>query len=267
MYIDTLAMTYGVQGLRAGLSTGSGSSAGSGSFAGRSSAGGATFAVGQTSIGREEIETFAAEIKRRADMGKTATDGAANDQDAATGDSAAGTDATGAALADSLANAVDFIREEYGSDAATATMGLVLQNVGDGALTEENLSDGLVAALKFIDKNLGTAAGDRVMARFNGSLNDSMNRYFENGHEELFVAVENGVASFGTGVAAPATQIGDEDSAASAQDGILAMLKEISILRDAENAQADGAATTADPYAAYQTSYLQTSGMLLDAAV
>jgi hypothetical protein len=264
MYIDTLAMTYGTQSLLGGLSTGGGS------FAGRSSVGGATFAVGQTSIGREEIETFAAEIRRRADLGNTETDGAAADQGAAAGDSADDTDAKGAALASSLAGAVDYIREEYGSDAATAAMGLVLQNVGDGALTEENLSDGLVAALKFIDKNLGTAAGDRVMARFNGSLNDAMNRYFENGSEELFVAVENGVASFGTGVAAPAaqtTQTGDEDSASSVEDGILAMLKEISILRDADNARADGAATAADPYAAYQTSYLQTSGMLLDAAV
>ncbi|NDY57763.1 hypothetical protein G3N56_13585 [Desulfovibrio sulfodismutans] len=254
MYIDTLSLSLGTSMLTGGATGRSGTSSGRG----------ATLAVSQTSIGREEIETFAAEIRRRADLGVSTTDA---DQ---TGD-AESTDSKGAALAASLADAVDFIREEYGSDAATATMGLVLQNVGDGALTEENLSDGLVAALKFIDRNLGTAAGDRVISKFNGSLNDSMNRYFENGHEELFVAVENGVASTGAAASAALTletvADSDDEDSQSAEDGILAMLKEISIQRDAENASTGGDAAVADPYAAYTASSLQTSGMLLNTSI
>jgi hypothetical protein len=258
MYIDTLSLSLGTSTLFGGTTGRSGTSSGRG----------ATLAVSQTSIGREEIETFAAEIRRRADLGVSTTDA---DQ---TGDAAEGgesADSKGAALAASLADAVDFIREEYGSDAATATMGLVLQNVGDGALTEENLSDGLVAALKFIDRNLGTAAGDRVISKFNGSLNDSMNRYFENGHEELFVAVENGVTSTGAATSAALTleavADGDDEDSQSAEDGILAMLKEISILRDAGNASAGEDATVADPYAAYTATSLQTSGMLLNTTI
>ncbi|MEF3696216.1 hypothetical protein [Desulfolutivibrio sp.] len=257
MYIDTLSLSFGTNTLLSGT-TGS---------SGTSSKRGATLAVSQTSIGREEIETFAAEIRRRADLGVSTTD-ADQTGDAGTGEAA---DSKGAALAASLADAVDFIREEYGSDAATATMGLVLQNVGDGALTEENLSNGLVAALKFIDKNLGTAAGDRVISKFNGSLNDSMNRYFENGHEELFVAVENGVASTGAAASTALTletvADSDDEDSQSAEDGILAMLKEISIQRDAENASAGGDATMADPYAAYTATSLQTSGMLLNTTI
>lgn len=259
MYIESLSLSFGTQSLGGGLTKGRGAS----------SDGGASFVVGQTSIGREEIETFAAEIKRRADLGKAAAEGTTDGQSAATvstGGDTEGTDAKGAALAASLADAVDFIREEYGSDAATATMGLVLQNVGDGALTEDNLGDGLVAALKFIDRNLGTAAGDRVMARFNGSLNDSMNSYFENGHEELFVAVQGGTVSFGAGTALTMDQLaGEAADSGSAEDGILAMLKNIAVQRDAENA--GDAATAADPYAAYKVAALQTSGMLLDTAV
>jgi len=260
MYIDSLSLTFGTNPLYGGASARSGMSSGRG----------AAFAVSQTSIGREEIETFAAEIRRRADLGLTATD--ADQTGDGSGEGPDATDAKGAALAASLADAVDFIRERYGSDAATATMGLVLQNVGDGALTEENLSDGLVAALKFIDRNLGTAAGDRVMATFNGSLNEAMNRYFENGREELFVAVEDGVASFGSPAAVTLEKV-DEDDGSDGQDpmkGLLDMLKEISILRDAENARADGGTAVADPYAAYAAyaaTSLQTSGMLLDTAI
>lgn len=257
MYIDSLSLTFGTNPLYGGASARSGMPSGRG----------AAFAVSQTSIGREEIETFAAEIRRRADLGLTATD--ADQAGDGSGEGPDAKDAKGAALAASLADAVDFIRERYGSDAATATMGLVLQNVGDGALTEENLSDGLVAALKFIDRNLGTAAGDRVMATFNGSLNEAMNRYFENGREELFVAVEDGVTSFGSPAAVTLEKV-DEDDGSDGQDpmeGLLDMLKEISILRDAENARADGGTAVADPYAAYAATSLQTSGMLLDTAI
>ncbi len=255
MYIDTLSLSLGTSTFFNGASGDSGTS----------SRRGATLAVSQTSIGREEIETFAAEIRRRADLGLSATDA---DQ---SGDAAEGgktKDAKGAALAASLADAVDFIRKEYGSDAATATMGLVLQNVGDGALTEENLGDGLVAALKFIDRNLGTAAGDRVISKFNGSLNDAMNRYFENGHEELFVAVEDGVASFGSSASVTLQMVADTDTdSQDPTEGLLAMLKDISLQRDAENAQADGETAAADPYAAYTAAALQTSGMLLDTTI
>jgi hypothetical protein len=161
---------------------------------------------------------------------------------------------------------MDFIRREYGSDAATAAMGLVLQHVGDGALTEDSLGDGLVAALKFIDTNLGIAAGDAVMAEFNGALNTAINRYFENGVEEEFVAVEStaGAADTLAQAVADADESGESD-AVSPEEGLMAMLRELAVRREAENAA--GQATAATPYAATASAGLQTTGLLVDAAV
>ncbi|NMC48735.1 MAG: hypothetical protein GYA47_04800 [Desulfovibrio sp.] len=223
-----------------------------------------------TSIGREEIEVFAGEILRRAEAGENGTGDAESDGSQADS-STDGQDLKGSALASALADAVDFIRQEYGSDAATAAMGLVLQNVGEGELTEDSLGDGLVAALTFIDKNLGIAAGDAVMAEFNGALNTAINRYFENGVEEEFVAVETSTDASGTlaGTVAQAvagTEDAGESDAATPEEGLWAMLRELAARREAEKAAA-GETAAVNPYAATATTGLQTTGLLVDAAV
>ncbi|QLA17454.1 hypothetical protein [Desulfolutivibrio sulfoxidireducens] len=269
MYVETLSMYAGTSTLFGQTATGSGSASGS-----SSGSGGTVVSVSTTSIGREEIEVFASEILRRAEASENEADDAGTDG-SETDASTDGQDRKGSALASALADAVDFIREEYGSDAATAAMGLVMQNVGDGALTEDSLGDGLVAALKFIDKNLGIAAGDAVMAEFNGALNTAINRYFENGVEEEFVAVETTAESsdiladtLSQAVAdADETEETDDTEASSPEEGLLAMLRELVVRREAEKAAAGQDATAANPYAATTAAGLQTTGMLVDAAV
>lgn len=110
-----------------------------------------------------------------------------------------GTDAED--LANSLARAVDHIRENYGDEAASATMGLIYQNIGDGTISEDSLGDGLVSAVKLIDSNFGFAAGDEVMSFFNSDINESMNSYFDNGlMEEFYASTSTGSGSAaGTG--------------------------------------------------------------------
>lgn len=101
-------------------------------------------------------------------------------------------------LGDSLARAVDYIRDNFGDKAASATIGLIYQNIGDGPITEENLGDGLVSAIKLIDSNFGFAAGDQVMGYFNNGINDAMNAYFDNGLMEEFYAT-SGSGAAGSG--------------------------------------------------------------------
>ncbi len=126
-------------------------------------------------------------------------------------------------LAGSLERAVNFVRDNFGDQAATATMGLVYQHVGSGELTEEKLADGLLSGLKFIDRNFGVAAGDKVMAFFNGDVNNALNAFFDNGLSEQFYAAS---AGGGAGALPPALgqaveEIGmqfGEDVAASVLD-------------------------------------------------
>jgi len=94
-----------------------------------------------------------------------------------------------ASLQESLAGAVDFVRENFGDAAAQATMGLVYKSVGNGEVTEESLGKGLLQAIRFIDRNFGFAAGDKLMAHFNQDVNAAMNDYFDNGLMETFYAV------------------------------------------------------------------------------
>lgn len=113
-----------------------------------------------------------------------------------------------AGLADALKGAVDYLRENFGSEAATAGIGLVYQHAGNGPLTEDSLGRGLVAALKFVDRNFGQAAGDRVLDFFNGDLNSALNAYFENGLNERFLAAAPGMSGAVQAVQAALSQLG-----------------------------------------------------------
>lgn len=92
------------------------------------------------------------------------------------------------ALASSLENAANYIKKEFGDEASTAFMGIVVKHAGN-SVTEESLGNALLQSVKFIDRNFGFSAGDKVMDQFNSDINKTMNDYFDNGLQEHFFAV------------------------------------------------------------------------------
>ena len=89
-----------------------------------------------------------------------------------------------------LGQSMDWVRDRFGDDAAAAASGMVLSATASG-VDEDSLSDGLLDALRFIDRNYGMAAGDAAIAKFNVSLNGAINEYFDNGRAELFFATDS----------------------------------------------------------------------------
>lgn len=92
-------------------------------------------------------------------------------------------------LGSALAQTAEFIRSEFGDDAATAAMGIVYKNAGNGPLSEDSLGKGLLNVVRMVDRNYGFAAGDKLMGHLNGELNNALNDYFDNGFQETFFAV------------------------------------------------------------------------------
>lgn len=140
----------------------------------------------QTKVPATTSDVFAAEIMRRINQaeGATVASNASLGSNAGAGVNAAASGDLQAALAD----AVEYVRKQHGDAAATAVMGIMFKEVGDGSGGEDRLGDALVSALKFIDGNFGVAAGDAAMAKFNGALNSAVNDYYQNGHLEEFYA-------------------------------------------------------------------------------
>ena len=93
-------------------------------------------------------------------------------------------------LRHSLGQTMDWMRKRFGDETAAAAAGMVLQSTANG-VTEETLGEGLLNAVKFIDRNFGIAAGDAVMANFNSGINTELNEYFDNGKSELFFAADS----------------------------------------------------------------------------
>lgn len=91
-------------------------------------------------------------------------------------------------LASALMDSMDFIGNEFGADAATAAMGIVYSRLGNDEITEEALGNGLLDVVRLMDRNFGFEGGDKVMAQFNGELNNALNNYFDNGLTEKFYA-------------------------------------------------------------------------------
>lgn len=91
-------------------------------------------------------------------------------------------------LENSLADTLKSVSARYGKQAATAVMGTVYKSIGDGPVTEENLGQGFLEAIKLVDKNFGVAEGDKFMADLNAGLNKSLNEFFDNGLNETFFA-------------------------------------------------------------------------------
>ncbi|WP_316898022.1 hypothetical protein [Pseudodesulfovibrio indicus] len=114
-------------------------------------------------------ETFANEIVRR--MGEV------TDENGEPKDSGE--------LRDELASTMDWLRERFGDETASAAAGMIIQSTASG-VTEDTLGEGMLNVLKFIDRNFGIAAGDEAMARFNSGINNALNNFFDNGLNELF---------------------------------------------------------------------------------
>ncbi len=185
-------------------------------------------------IGQDEIETFAKDVMARIDAsGLGAQDAGEN---------------AGANLEQALADSVDYVRENFGDEAAVAMVGIVYKGLGDGDISEDDLGQSLLNVVKFMDQNFGFAGGDKIMAQFNGQLNDSLNRYFENGFEEKFYAV-NGEAGTANSLmsalsltaASVAGKYGDE-AAQTVMDIITSNLEEKGISRNSLKESLDQAA-------------------------
>lgn len=154
-------------------------------------------------LSQDAVDGFAGEVVRRASQAPAGAEGRTVDD-------------TG--LYTAVENAVGYVKDTFGNDAARAVMGIVLGKTGQGALTESDLGDGFVSALQFIDRTFGTAQGDKAISFFNGELNQALNGYFQNGQDEQFLALdlESAQASAGSAVQTAVSQFMDKAQAGSA---------------------------------------------------
>lgn len=203
-------------------------------------------------------DVFGADIVRRAPVAPATTDttgttGAVGTTTNAATDAAstAPTDAERDALSGALSGSVRWVADKFGDAAATAVMGIVYKSIGDGPVTEDALGEGLLDALRFVDRQFGTASGDAFMAQLNGGgLNDALNDYFDNGLSERFLvagagnladdAVQGAEAAKATLVQQAAD---DGDGGTDAMQSLLDMLREMGVEDATENGGASGAAS------------------------
>ncbi|MEG6505163.1 hypothetical protein [Nitratidesulfovibrio sp. 1201_IL3209] len=145
-------------------------------------------------------DVFGADIVRRTSVLPIATEATGANSDATTDAASTApvapptpTDAEREALSGALSGSVRWMADTFGDAAATAVMGIVYKRIGDGPVTEDALGDGLLDALRFVDRQFGTASGDAFMAQLNGGgLNDALNDYFDNGLNERFLVAGAG---------------------------------------------------------------------------
>ncbi len=185
--------------------------------------------------------------------GGQAAQGAANAAKTEPAAKAAENSAAGKDLEKALADTVSYMADKFGDKAATAMIGLVYKRVGDGAVTEENLGNALLDVVKFVDQNFGIEAGDGLIEHLNGTLNDSLNAYFDNGSNEDFLAV----TKTASGVTVNGTDLG-VSFADSLADSINAILEQYAAMRKKP-------AKAQPPYGDL-TDPAQAKGILLDAA-
>ena len=133
-------------------------------------------------------DTFAADIARR--IGGTAMpeSGVGGTEEAAAAEKSVYGVTRGdlKALEKALAGMMDNIVEKFGTQAGAVAQALVYKRIGEDEITEENLGNGLLDALKFIDRQFGPEAGDELIAVMNTGINKELNAFFDNGHNEEF---------------------------------------------------------------------------------
>lgn len=141
------------------------------------------------------------------------TSQAAQPDTAASPQANAEANAEATALQNALSGTIDYVTQRHGAKAATAVMAIVMKRIGNGDVTEESLGNGLLDATRFLDRQFGTSAGDAFMDQMNGELNTSLNDYFDNGHNERFLAVTTPVSAGGATAISLAEQQSADDSA------------------------------------------------------
>lgn len=100
-----------------------------------------------------------------------------------------------APLKDALVSTIKFAGQEFGDKVATIVAAMLYKNTSSG-MSEENLGQGLLEAASFIDKKLGIESGDKFLAHLNTTLNPQLNDFFDNGQNEVFIAVNTGDQSY-----------------------------------------------------------------------
>lgn len=90
-------------------------------------------------------------------------------------------------LESALSRTVSYMSERHGAQAASAMIGLIYKRLGDGEINEQTLGNAFLDVTRFIDSQFGVARGDEFMDHLNGSLNNSMNEFFDNGMSEQFI--------------------------------------------------------------------------------
>ena len=201
-------------------------------------------------------DVFGADIVRRASVLPAAAEATGANTDATTDAASVApsipTDAEREALSGALSGSVRWVADKFGDAAATAVMGIVYKSVGDGPVTEDSLGEGLLNALRFVDRQFGTASGDAFMAQLNGGgLNNALNDYFDNGLSERFMvagagnladdAVQGAEAAKATLVQQAAE--GDGDGGSDAMKSLLDMLRKMGVEDATENGGAPGGAS------------------------
>ncbi|SBV91020.1 exported hypothetical protein [uncultured delta proteobacterium] len=129
-------------------------------------------------------------------------------------------------LESALSGTVAYMADKHGEKAASAMIALVYKRLGDGEINEESLGNAFLDVTRFIDANFGTGAGDNFMAHLNGSLNDSMNAFFDNGLSETFMVAPVSSGEGGAGGSVDAASL-LEDIAQQYTDAIKEMLEEM----------------------------------------
>lgn len=257
---------------------------GLGALLGTSVGAGARTGAGTRASGLSPDKTadvFGADIVRRTSVvpaainttGSTGTTGST--ANAATGAAStattAPTDAERNALSGALSGSVRWVADTFGDAAATAVMGIVYKSVGDGPVTEDSLGEGLLNALRFVDRQFGTTSGDAFMAQLNGGgLNDALNDYFDNGLSERFmVAGAGNLANDAVqgAEAAKATLVqqasdGEGDSGTDAMKSLLDTLRKLGTEDAAKTGVVPNAAATMP--AASQAGGTATAGSMSD---
>lgn len=154
-------------------------------------------------------------------------------------------------LESALSGTVKYMADTFGEKAGTAMMALVYKRIGNGEVTEESLGSAFLDVTRFIDKNFGIDKGDAFIDHLNGTLNDSLNAYFDNGAAERFIAVTTPVSSLSASVKSNAVA----NAGKQAADSILALIESMRIGKGTDKKS---------PYGEQQTQY---TGLLMDALV
>jgi hypothetical protein len=207
------------------------------------------FARPSLSLDSQAVQGFAHEMTRRASQTQT-LDGAKRTVD-------------DAGFEKALTNAVGFVKDNYGSDAARAVMGIVTSRAGSGGLTEETLGNGFVDALEFIDRNFGTASGDKAIGFFNGELNQALNGYFQNGKDESFLVkdTEQATSELNVTVGTALSSLADKFQATAADPGASLMDQADKDLKDMPDEAASGSKALVDESGRMVTEYSGASGV------